>query len=88
MIHKIPTRALLIFAFLLYGPISNTTGDFMVLDSNLSDFKSDFNADNGKLRLVMYVSPTCGGCPLGANSRERRDSNIAARSWQIAPVTC
>ena len=25
MIRKIPTRALLIFAFLLYGPISNTT---------------------------------------------------------------
>ena len=66
MIHKIPTRALLIFAFLLYGPISNTTGDFVVLDGNLSDFKSDFNADNGKLRLVMYVSPTCGGCLLGA----------------------
>ncbi len=71
MIHKIPTRALLIFAFLLYGPISNTTGDFVVLDGNLSDFKSDFNADNGKLRLVMYVSPTCGGCLLGAKETQK-----------------
>jgi hypothetical protein len=71
MIHKIPTRALLIFAFLLYGPISNTTGDFVVLDGNLSDFKSDFNADNGKLRLVMYVSPTCGGCLLGAKQTQK-----------------
>jgi hypothetical protein len=71
MIHKIPTRALLIFAFLLYGPISNTTGAFAVLDGNLSDFKSDFNADNGKLRLVMYVSPTCGGCLLGAKQTQK-----------------
>ncbi len=71
MIHKIPTRALLIFAFLLYGPISNTTDDFVVLDGNLSDFKSDFNADNGKLRLVMYVSPTCGGCLLGAKETQK-----------------
>ncbi len=71
MIHKIPTRALLVFAFLLYGPISNTTGDFVVLDGNLSDFKSDFNADNGKLRLVMYVSPTCGGCLLGAKETQK-----------------
>ncbi len=71
MIRKIPTRALLIFAFLLYGPISNTTGDFVVLDGNLSDFKSDFNADNGKLRLVMYVSPTCGGCLLGAKETQK-----------------
>ncbi len=71
MIRKIPTRALLIFAFLLYGPISHTTGDFVVLDGNLSDFKSDFNADNGKLRLVMYVSPTCGGCLLGAKETQK-----------------
>ncbi len=71
MIHKIPTRALLVFAFLLYGPISNTTGDFVVLDGNLSDFKSDFNADDGKLRLVMYVSPTCGGCLLGAKETQK-----------------
>ncbi len=71
MIRKIPIRALLIFAFLLYGPISNTTGDFVVLDGNLSDFKSDFNADNGKLRLVMYVSPTCGGCLLGAKETQK-----------------
>ena len=71
MFRKIPTRALLILAFLLYGPISNTTGDFMVLDSNLSDFKSDFNADNGKLRLVMYVSPTCGGCLLGTKETQK-----------------
>ncbi len=56
---------------MLYGPIGNTTGNFVVLDSNLSDFKSDFNADNGKLRLVMYVSPTCGGCLRGAQQTQK-----------------
>jgi len=71
MIRKLPIRALLILAFLLYGPISNTTGSFVVLDSNLSDFKAAFNADNGKLRLVMYVSPTCGGCLLGAKETQK-----------------
>ena len=71
MNRKFPFRALLIFIFLLYGPISNTTGNFFVLDSNLSDFKSDFNADNGKIRLVMYVSPTCGGCLLGAKETQK-----------------
>ncbi len=71
MKRKFPTRALLIFAFLLYGPLSNTSGDFVVLDSNLSDFKSAFNADDGKIRLVMYVSPTCGGCLLGAKETQK-----------------
>ena len=72
MMHKLPIRALLIFAFLVYGPMSNTTGDYVVLDSNLSDFKSTFNADNGKLRLVMYVSPTCGGCLRGAQQSQKK----------------
>ncbi len=71
MNRKFPTKTLLILAFLLYGPHANTTGGFVVLDSNLSDFKTTFNADNGKLRLVMYVSPTCGGCLLGAKETQK-----------------
>ncbi len=71
MKRKFSLRALLIITFLVYGPIANTTGNFVVLDSKLSDFKSDFNADNGKLRLVMYVSPTCGGCLLGAKETQK-----------------
>ena len=71
MYRKFPTKALFIVAFLLYGPISNTTGDFAVLDSELSEFRSAFNADSRKLRLVMYVSPTCGGCLLGAKATQK-----------------
>ncbi len=71
MKFNFPFRALLIFVFLLYGPLSDTSGKFAVLDSNLSDLKSDFNADKGKLRLVMYVSPTCGGCLHGAQQTQR-----------------
>ena len=76
MNRKFPTKALLIFAFLLYGPIATTIGDFAVLDSELNEFKNAFNADTGKLRLVMYVSPTCGGCLLGA--KETQKSVLAA----------
>ncbi len=71
MNHKIPIRALLILAFLLYATVGNTASDFTVLDSRLGDFKSAFNADRGKLRLVMYVSPTCGGCLLGAQQTQK-----------------
>ncbi len=61
----------LITAFLLFATAGNTASDFTVLDSNLGDFKSAFNADSGKLRLVMYVSPICGGCLLGAQQTQK-----------------
>ncbi len=84
MNHKFPIRALLILAFLLYATVSNTASDFTVLYSSLGDFKSAFNADTGKLRIVMYVSPTCGGCLLGAKQTQKNvlaaidDSELAA----------
>ena len=74
----------LMMAILLFASVGNTASDFTVLDSNLSDFKSAFNADTGKLRLVMYVSPTCGGCLLGAKQTQKNvlaaidDSELAA----------
>jgi len=71
MNREFPIRALLIFAFLLYVTVGNSASDFTALDSSLSDFKSAFNADSGKLRLVMYVSPTCGGCLRGAQQTQK-----------------
>ncbi len=71
MNYTFPIRAPLILALLLHATVSNTANDFTVLDSNLGDFKSAFNADRGKLRLVMYVSPTCGGCLLGAQQTQK-----------------
>ena len=76
MIRKYPIRALPILAFLLFATAGNTASDFAVLDSNLGDFKSAFNADTGKLRLVMYVSPTCGGCLRGA--KQTQENVLAA----------
>ena len=61
----------LITAFFLFATVGNTASDFTVLDSNLGDFKSAFNADTGKVRLVMYVSPTCGGCLRGAKQTQK-----------------
>jgi hypothetical protein len=60
----------LITAMLLFATAGNTASDFTVLDSSLGDLKSAFNADTGKLRLVMYVSPTCGGCLRGAQQTQ------------------
>ena len=62
----------LVTAFLLFATPGNTASNFTVLDSSLSDFKSAFNADSGKIRLVMYVSPTCGGCLLGAKQTQKK----------------
>ena len=76
MNRKYPIRALPILAFLLFALAGNTASDFTVLDSNLGDFKSAFNADTGKLRLVMYVSPTCGGCLRGA--KQTQENVLAA----------
>lgn len=39
---------------------------YTVLDREAEPFASAFDDDRGKARLVMYVSPTCGGCLLGA----------------------
>jgi len=76
MNRNFPIRALLILIFLLYATLSNTANDFTVLDSSLGDFRSAFNADTGKLRIVMYVSPTCGGCLLGA--KQTQENVLAA----------
>ncbi len=84
MNHNIPIRALLILASLFYAMVSNAASEFTVLDSSLSDFKSAFTANAGKLRIVMYVSPTCGGCLLGAKQMQKNvlaaidDSELAA----------
>ncbi len=61
----------LMMALLLFASAGNAASEFTVLDSSLGDFKSAFNADSGKLRLVMYVSPTCGGCLLGAKQTQK-----------------
>ncbi len=63
-------RTPLIMALLLFATPGNTASEFTVLDRDLGDFKSAFNADAGKLRLVMYVSPTCGGCLRGAKQAQ------------------
>lgn len=44
---------------------------FTTLDSTAQPFQSEFNSDTGKVRLVMYVSPTCGGCLRGADQSQK-----------------
>ncbi len=41
-------------------------GPFVALDGAAQPLKNAFNADAGKVRLLMYVSPTCGECLRGA----------------------
>ena len=56
----------LAIAVLTSGTMFGAYTKFMVLDHGAGDLKSAFNADLGKVRLVMYVAPTCGGCLRGA----------------------
>ncbi len=66
MKYKIPAVLPLILTLLLAGELGAAQDNYVVLDQSLGAFKSAFNADRGKLRLVMYVAPTCGGCLRGA----------------------
>ncbi|MCI0432240.1 MAG: hypothetical protein L0271_01130 [Gemmatimonadetes bacterium] len=45
---------------------------YRTLDANAEPLKSAFNADAGKVRIFMYVSPTCGGCLRGAAEIQKR----------------
>ena len=71
---------------LIAGLTWNTprAGDYVVLDHDAKPFTSAFNKDHGKVRLVMYVSPTCGGCLLGAREMQQEvletidDPNLVA----------
>ena len=41
------------------------------LSADAEPLRSAFNADAGKVRLLMYVSPTCGGCLRGASAIQK-----------------
>jgi hypothetical protein len=43
---------------------------YALLDKGAQPLRSAFNEDAGKTRLVMYVSPTCGGCLRGAEQSQ------------------
>jgi hypothetical protein len=45
---------------------------YVGLDQEAQPLKGAFNADVGKGRLLMYVSPTCGGCLRGAKQTQER----------------
>src|SRR5207244_4270902 len=46
-------------------------GTYTVLDGTAQPLKNAFNADVGKVRLLMYVSPTCGECLRGAKHGQK-----------------
>lgn len=47
-------------------------GPVVPLDGAAQPLKNAFNADAGKVRLLMYVSPTCGECLRGAKQTQTR----------------
>jgi len=57
-------------------------GTYTALDGTAQPLKNAFNADVGKVRLLMYVSPTCGECLRGAKQGQHNvlatigDSNL------------
>ncbi|MGH7541319.1 MAG: hypothetical protein ACRELC_09990 [Gemmatimonadota bacterium] len=44
---------------------------YETLDADAEPLKSAFNADASKVRIFMYVSPTCGGCLRGARDIQK-----------------
>ncbi len=45
---------------------------YVGLDREAQPLKGAFNVDAGKVRLLMYVSPTCGECLRGAKQTQER----------------
>lgn len=56
----------LLMAALVPAWLTGAAPDYATLDRDAEPLKTEFNAARGKVRLVMYVSPTCGGCLRGA----------------------
>lgn len=54
----------------------STTDQYVVMDDSLQQFKDDFNAAAGKVRLVFISGPTCGICLRGM--ADLNDAFIAA----------
>ena len=57
-------------ALLTFVPLAVLAGDalqkpYVVLDTNLSRLRADFNANVGKVRMLYIVGPTCGICLRG-----------------------
>lgn len=62
-----------LMAIVAIAGLAQETGEqtFTILDREAQPFQAQFNADAGKVRLVMYVSPTCGGCLRGASQSQK-----------------
>ncbi len=60
---------------------------YTVLDARAEPLKAAFNADAGKVRLFMYVAPTCGGCLRGAKQlQETLLENYASANLSVYVV--
>ena len=79
MIHPLRLAAVLA-SFLLLGAAAlepqrdalARDPEYIVLDSDADAFRERFNADVGKTRILMLVSPTCGGCLRGADQTQKK----------------
>ncbi len=45
---------------------SRYASGYVTIDANGEVLRDAFNAAEGKVRVVAYVAPTCGGCLMGA----------------------
>jgi hypothetical protein len=60
------------FASLVAAWVVAAAPPYATLDGVAEPLKTHFNAARGKVRLVMYVSPTCGECLRGAKEAQAR----------------
>lgn len=64
MKERLVLATLLVFGAALFGfdAVAPPSADYEILDADAEPLRSGFNEDRGKVRVVLYVSPTCGGC--------------------------
>ncbi len=93
----------LLVADSIASSIAAPAASFVAMDERAEPLRSAFNADAGKVRLLLYVSPVCGGCLRAAQQIQKQlldktdDPKLAvyvmwapkegARARHVEPVT-
>lgn len=68
MKHLLLALPLVFAAALAAAPFS--ASEYVTLDDEAQPLRERFNAAAGKVRIVAYVAPTCGGCLRGVDEMQ------------------
>jgi len=85
MKERVVLATLLVLGSTLFGfvAVPPPSANYEILDADAEPLRSEFNEGRGKVRVIVYVSPTCGGCLRLADEVQKKalseidDSDLA-----------